>query len=172
MVQIKFPYILKTKAMILLSNLQTHFDSNLSHFLKQNSKHLQKRIIYPFINQQITGTRFQHAYCKHFSQLLIDDFTNLISLYTKHTLPSETPNPLPNTIHDTLIICLQIRMLKTVLNKFLDHSLTGLKIPSNIFSKYYYIPYLLILTSGNPFSYMDVWMDDTVLNVNALNTSI
>ena len=32
----------------------------------------------------ITGTPFLHAYYKRFSQLFIDDSTNLISLYNKH----------------------------------------------------------------------------------------
>ena len=43
-----------------------------------------------FLTPLITGTPFLHAYYKRFSQLFIDDSTNLISLYTKNTLPSET----------------------------------------------------------------------------------
>ena len=91
----------------------------------------------------MTGTPFLQAYYKRFSQLFIDESTKLISLYTKHTLPSETQhNSLPNTIHDTLRICLPICMFKTVFNILQDHSHTGLKITSTTFSKYYYITYL------------------------------
>ena len=51
----------------------------------------------------ITGTPFLHAYYKRFSQLFIDDSTNLISLYTKHpTNQSFTPN----FVHATIRICL------------------------------------------------------------------
>ena len=55
-----------------------------------------------FLTPLITGIPFL-AYYKRFSQLFTDDSTNLISLYIKYTVLSEThPNPLPNTIHDTI----------------------------------------------------------------------
>ena len=43
-----------------------------------------------FLTPLITGNPFLHAYCKRFSQLFIDDTTNLISLYTTNPLPPET----------------------------------------------------------------------------------
>ena len=90
----------------------------------------------------ITGTLFLHAYYKRFSQLLIDDSTNLISsIYTTH--PIDTNNPsLSKLIQPNKRICLPSRMFKTVFNKLHEHSHTGIKITYNTFSQYYYIPFL------------------------------
>ena len=85
-------------------------------------------------------------YYKRCSQLVIDDSTILISLYTKTKLSSETHpsthTPLPNTIHSTIRICLPFRMFQTVFNKLHEHSHIGIKITYHIFSQYYFIPYL------------------------------
>ena len=86
----------------------------------------------------ITGTPFLHAYYKRFSQLFIDNSTNLISLYT--TNPISTNAPISNIIHPTIRICIPFRMFKTVFNKLHEHSHTGIKIAYNTFSQYFYIP--------------------------------
>ena len=89
----------------------------------------------------ISGTPFLHAYYKRFSQLFIDDSTNLISLYIKS--PNTTnPSSTPDFIQATIRICLPFRMFKTVFNKLHEHSHTGIKITYNTFSQYYYIPFL------------------------------
>ena len=89
----------------------------------------------------ISGIPFLHAYYKRFSQLLIDDSTNLISVYI--TSPTVLYQPsIPDFVHATIRICLPFRMFKTVFNKLHEHSLTGIKITNNIFSQYYYIPFL------------------------------
>ena len=77
----------------------------------------------------ITGNLFMHAYYKRFSQLFIDDTTNLISLYTTNPLPPETHSILfPKLKHITIRICLPFRMFQTVINKLHEHSHTGIKI--------------------------------------------
>ena len=43
-----------------------------------------------YLTPLITGTPLIHAYYKRFSQFFYDNSTNLISLYTKHTLSSDT----------------------------------------------------------------------------------
>ena len=97
-----------------------------------------------------------------FSQLFIDESTNLISLYiTNPTVINQSSTP--NFVQDTIRICLSFRMFKTVFNKLHEHSHTGMKITYNTFKQYYYIPFL---GKGFPFSYM------IVLNVNVTNTSI
>ena len=75
----------------------------------------------------ITGTPFLHAYYKRFSQLFIDDSTNLISLYTTHPISTNNTS-ISNLIHPTIRICLSFRMFKTVFNKLHGHSHTGIKI--------------------------------------------
>ena len=90
----------------------------------------------------VTGNIFLHAYYKRFAQLFIDTTTDRISLYTTNPLPPEThPISIPKVIHSTIRICLPFRMFQTVFNKLHDHSHTGIKIPYNSFSQYYYIPY-------------------------------
>ena len=89
----------------------------------------------------ITGTLFLHAYYRRFSQLFIDDSTNLISLYTTHPISTNNTS-ISNLIHPTIRICLPFRMFKTVFNKLHEHSHTGIKITYNTFSQYYYIPFL------------------------------
>ena len=60
-----------------------------------------------FLTPIITGNLFLHAYYNRFSQLFIDDTTNLISLYTTNPLPPETHSlSIPNLIHNTIRICL------------------------------------------------------------------
>ena len=89
----------------------------------------------------ITGTPFLHAYYKRFSQLFIDGYTNLISLYI--TNPKNTNNSsTPDFEHATIRICLPFRMFKSVFNKLHEHSHTGIKITNNTISQYYYIPFL------------------------------
>ena len=88
----------------------------------------------------ITGTPFLHAYYKRFSQLFIDDSTNLISLYI--TSPTVTNKSTPDFVRATIRLCLPFRMFKTAFNKLHEHSLTGIKITYNTFSQYYYIAFL------------------------------
>ena len=75
----------------------------------------------------ITGTPFLHAYYKRFAQLLIDDSTNLIRLYTKHPA-TLNQSATPDFIRATIRICLPFRLFKTVFNKLHEHSHTGIKI--------------------------------------------
>ena len=88
-----------------------------------------------------TGTPFLHAYYKSFSQLSIDDSTNLISLYITSPTVLNQPST-PDFVHATIRICLPFQMFKTVFNKLHEHSHTGIKITYNTFSQYYYIPFL------------------------------
>ena len=88
----------------------------------------------------ITGTPLLHAYYKRFSQLVLDDSTNLISLYiTNLTVLNKSFTP--DFVHATIRICLLFRKFKTVFNKLHEHSHTGIKITYNTFSQYYYIPF-------------------------------
>ena len=89
----------------------------------------------------VTGTPFLHAYYKRFSQLFIDDSTNLISLYIKNP-PNTNKSSTPNFVHGTIKICLPFRLFKTVFNKLHEHSHTGIKILYIKFSQYYYISFL------------------------------
>ena len=89
----------------------------------------------------ITGTPFLHAYYKRFSHLFMDDSTNHFSQYS--TSPTVTNHSFtPDFVHATNRICLPFRMLKTVFNKFHEHSHTGIKITYNTFSQYHHIPFL------------------------------
>ena len=89
----------------------------------------------------ITGTPFLHAYYKRFTQLFIDDSTNPISLYTKHSTTLNQSST-PNFVRATIRICLPFRLFKTVFNKLHEHSHTGIKITYNTFTQYYYIPFV------------------------------
>ena len=89
----------------------------------------------------ITGTPFLHVYYKRFSQLFIDDSTNLISLYiTSPTVIIQTSTP--DFVQGTIRIFLPFRMFKTVFNKLHEHSHTGMKITYNTFKQYFYNPFL------------------------------
>ena len=81
----------------------------------------------------ITRTPFLHAYYKRFTQLFLDDSTNLISLYTKHPT-TQNQSSTPDFVHATIRICLS--------NKLHEHSHTGIKITYNTFAQYYYIPFV------------------------------
>ena len=60
-----------------------------------------------FLTPLITGNLFLQAYYKRFSQLFIDNTTNLISLYTTTPLPPEThPISIPKLINNNIKICL------------------------------------------------------------------
>ena len=110
----------------------------------------------------ISGTPFLHAYYKRFSQLIIDDSTNPISLFI--TSPTDINKPsTPNFVHTTIRICLPFRLFNTVFNKLHEHSHTGINITYNTFSQYYYIPFL---EKWLPFLYT------IVMNVNVINISI
>ena len=88
----------------------------------------------------ITGPPFLHAYYKRFSQLFIDDSTNL-SLYNKHpTVQNQSSTP--DFIRVTIRICLPFRLFKTVFNKLHEHSHSGIKTTYNTFAQYYYIPFV------------------------------
>ena len=94
-----------------------------------------------FLTPLITGTPFLHAYYKRFSQLFIDDNTNLISRYINHPNNTNTSSP-PDFVNATIKICIPFRLFKTVFNKLHEHSQTGIKITYITFSQYYYIPFL------------------------------
>ena len=111
-----------------------------------------------FVTPLITGTPFLHVYYKRFSQLFIDESTNLISLYITNPITKQSSTP--DFVQDTIRICLPFRMFKTVFNKLHEHSHAGMKITYNTFKQYYYIPFL------------EKWHSMTVLNVNVTNTSI
>ena len=89
----------------------------------------------------ITGTPFLHSYYKRFSQLFIDDSTNLISLYNKHPTTLNQSSP-PDFARTTIRICLPFRLFKTVFNQLHEHSHSGIKITYNTFAQYYYIPFV------------------------------
>ena len=94
-----------------------------------------------FVTPLITGTPFLLVYYKRFSQLFINESTNLISLYiTNPTVNNQSSTP--NFVQDTIRICLPFRLFKTVFNKLHEHSHTGMKITYNTFKQYYYIPFL------------------------------
>ena len=89
-----------------------------------------------FLTPLITGNLFLHGYYKRFSQLFIDDTTNLISLYTTNPLSPETHSiSIPKLLHNTIRIGLPFRMFQTVFNKLHEHSHTGIKITYNTFSQ-------------------------------------
>ena len=89
----------------------------------------------------ITGTPFLHAYYKRFSQLFIDDSTNLISLYNKHPTTLNQSST-PDSVRATIRIFLPFRLFKIVFNKLHEHTHTGIKITYNTFAQYYYIPFV------------------------------
>ena len=103
---------------------------------QQQSQDPVLRTVYSWINNNekpesltplITDTPFLHAYYKRFSQLFVDDSTNLISLYITRPTVINQPST-PEFVHATLRICLPFRMFKTVFNKLHEHSHTGIKI--------------------------------------------
>ena len=89
----------------------------------------------------ITGTPFLRAYFKGFSQLFIDDSTNLINLNNKHPTVQNQPST-PDFVRATIRICLPFRLFKTVFNKLHEHSHNGIKITYNTFAQYYHIPFV------------------------------
>ena len=68
---------------------------------------------YIHITKGNTGTPFLHVFYKRFSQLFIDDSTNLISLYITSPTVINQPSS-PDFVHATIRICLPFRMFKTV----------------------------------------------------------
>ena len=88
----------------------------------------------------ITGTPFSHANYKRFSQLFIDDSTNLISLYITNPTGTNKPST-PDFKNATNGICLPFRLFRTVFNKLHEHSHTGMKITYSTLSQYYCIPF-------------------------------
>ena len=89
----------------------------------------------------ITGTPLRHAYYKNFSQLFIDDSTNLIRQCFKNPTVLNQPST-PDFVHATIRICLPFRLFKTVFNKLYEHSHTGIKITYITFARFYYIPFV------------------------------
>ena len=164
-------HFLSTKTIFKVSSFPNDYSLDIKTLQQQQSQDPVLRTVYSwllnnekpeFITPLITGTPFLHVYYKRFSQLFIDESTNLISLYiTNPTVDNQSS--IPNFVQDTIRICLPFRLFKTVFNKLHEHSHTGMKITYNTFKQYYYIPFL---KNGFPFSYM------TVLNVNVINTSI
>ena len=103
----------------------------------------------------ITGTPFLHAYYKRFSQLFIDDSTNLISLYNKHP-PTQNQSSTPDFVGATIRICLPFR------TNFMN---TLIQVSKLLVIHLHNITIFHLLKNGFPVLYM------TVLNVNAINTS-
>ena len=95
-----------------------------------------------FLHLSLLAFLFLHAYYKRFSQLFIEESTFLISLCTKHPTSKTQNTSSAKILRDTIRICLPFRMFKTVFFKLHEHSHTGIKITSNTFSQYYFIPYL------------------------------
>ena len=108
------------------------------------------------LTQLITGTPFLHAYYKRFSQLFLDDSTNLISLYIKNP-NSLTKHSTPDFVHVLLSDCLKL-FLTTFMN-------TPILVSKSHIIHFQNITTFLSLKNGFPFSYM------TVSNVNVTNTS-
>ena len=89
------------------------------------------------------GSPFLHAYCKIFSQLFIDDGTNLMSLYTKDKSFSDTQSHTTTPLVSSNIkICPPFSLFKTGFSKLRSHCHTGTKISYNTLSQYYFIPFL------------------------------
>ena len=109
----------------------------------------------------ITGTPFLHAYYKRFSQLFIDDSTNLISLYNKH--PTTQTNLLLQILYALLFeYVFHSDCSKLFLTNFMN---TLIQVSKLHIIHSHNITTFHLLKNGFPFSYM------TVLNVNAINTS-
>ena len=130
--------------------LPDYYSLDITTLQQQQSQDPVLRTVYSWIikNEKpetltplITGTPFLHAYFKRFSELFIDDSTNLISLYNKHpTTLNQTFTP--DFVRATIRICLPFRLFKTVFNKLHEHSHTDIKITYNTFAQYYYIPFV------------------------------
>ena len=95
-----------------------------------------------FLTPLITGTPFLHAYYKKFSQLFIEESTNLFSLYTIHPTSITQNTSSPIILCDTIRIGLPFCMFRTVFNQLHEHSHIGIYITSNTFSQNYFMPYL------------------------------
>ena len=130
--------------------LPDDYSLNIKTLQQQQSQDPVRRTVYSWIiiNDKpdsltpiITGTLFLHAFYKRFSQLFIDDSTNLFSLYITNPFDTNKAS-ISNLIHPTIRICLPFRLFKTVFNKLHEHSHTGNKITYTTFSQYYYIPFL------------------------------
>ena len=143
--------------------LPDDYSLDIKPLQQQQSQDPVLRIVYSWINNNekpesltplITGTPFLHAYYKRFSQLFIDDSTNLNSLYiTSLTVINQSSTP--DFVHATIRICLP---------------LTNFMNTPKLVSKLHIIQSPIITTfhflkNGCPFSYI------FVLNVNVINTS-
>ena len=107
----------------------------------------------------ITGTPFLHAYYKRFSELFIDDSTNLISLYSKHHTTLNQSFTLYALLFEYVF---HFDSSKLFLTNFMDIPIQASKL--HIIHSHSITTFPL-LKNGFPFLYM------TVLNVNAINTS-
>ena len=130
--------------------LPDDYSLDITTFQQQQSQDPVFRTVYSWIikNEKpetltplITGTPFLHAYYKRFSELFIDDSTNLISLYTNHPT-TLNQSFTPDFVRATIRICLPFQLFKTVFIKLHEHSHTGIKITYNTFAQYYYIPFV------------------------------
>ena len=109
----------------------------------------------------ITGTPFLHAYYERFSQLYIDDSTNLISLYNKHPTVQNQPS---TPEFDALLF--EYLFLSDCSKLFLTNFMnTSIQVSKLHIIQSHNINTFHLLKNGFPFSFM------TVLNVNAINTS-
>ena len=123
--------------------LSDDYSLNITTLQQQQSQDPVLRTVYSWIIHNnklesvtplITGTPFLHAKYKRFSQLFIDDSSNL----TGHEITSPTgtnKSSTPDFVHATFRKCLPFRLFKIVFNKLHEHSQTGIKITINTFSQ-------------------------------------
>ena len=130
--------------------LPEDYSLDIKTLQQQQSQDPVLRTVYSWINNNekpesltplISGTLFLHAFYKRFSQLFVDDSTNLNNLNIKSPTVLNQPST-PDFVHATIRICLPFRMFKTVFNTLHEHSHTGIKITYSTFAQYYYIPFV------------------------------
>ena len=136
-------HFLSTKTIFKVFFLPDDYSLDITTLQQQQSQDPVLRTVYSWIikNEKpetltplITGTPFLHAYYKRFSELFIDDSTNLFSPYNKHPT-ALNQSFTPDFVRATNRICLPSRLFKTVFNKLHEHSHTGIKITYNTFAQ-------------------------------------
>ena len=96
-------HFLSTKTIFKVSSLPDDYSLDIKTLQQQQSQDPVLRTVYSwllnnekpeFVTPLITGTPFLHVYYKRFSQLFIDESTNLISLYiTNPTVINQSSTP-------------------------------------------------------------------------------
>ena len=116
------------------------YSLDITTLQQQQSQDPVLRTVYSWIIKNEKPETLTKDY-KRFSELFIDDSTNLISLYTKHPT-TLNQSFTPDFVRATIRICLPFRLFKTVFNKLHEHFHTGIKITYNTFAQYYYIAFV------------------------------